>query len=75
MSVIRFAVYLDQLRFEVAADLSEDLSQRLKVPLLEDVIPVFGHENQVNVKVENAMAGCSDFACFCNRPSILICPW
>jgi hypothetical protein len=64
VNVIRLAVDLEQLRFEVAADLPENFLHGLEVLLLEDVLSVFGHENQVNMKVENTMAACSDFCCF-----------
>jgi hypothetical protein len=61
MNVIRFAADLYQFRFKAPADFSEDIPHRQEVVLLKHVFPVFSNKDQVDVKIENTMAACSDF--------------
>ena len=70
MDVILFTIELDKYRLEVTADLPKNFLHGLKMLLLEDVLPVFGHKDQVDVEVKNAMSARSNFTCISHRPSI-----
>ncbi len=60
MDMVGFSIDLDQIGFEVGADLFEDSPHGCVVRLFKNIPPEFGDKHQMDVKVENAMPACSD---------------
>ncbi len=66
MDVVVFAVAYDQLRFNVFARISENLSQVLNGAFGAYIPMVFGDKDKVSMQAENAMPAGAIFVC-CNH--------
>lgn len=56
MNVIGFTIHFDKLGFKIGTDLRTDCFHCAEVYLFKDSFPVFGHKDQMNVKVENTVS-------------------
>ncbi len=68
VDVVVLAVELDQLAFEVGADGPHDLFHARQVGVLENLVPVLRHENQVGVKDESTVPT-SDVLILSHKPT------
>jgi hypothetical protein len=68
--MIVLAVHLNQLRFEVGADLGEDRSQSVDGVTVEHVATVFRHKDQVNVHLKNTVPSMSNIVVITHRPRV-----
>jgi hypothetical protein len=62
VDVIDLAIDFHKLRFEVNADLFENCPKPLDGILVKYLPPVFGHEDQMDVHLENAVSTVSNVA-------------
>jgi hypothetical protein len=58
--MLGFAIELNEVGTEVGADGCKDLREAVKVPLLEYMVAVLGHEHQVNVEQEHIISTSTD---------------
>jgi len=61
MDVIVFAVHLNKLGLEVEADLGEDGTESFDGICVKYPIPILCDEDQMNVKLKEAMSTVSNF--------------
>ena len=69
VDVVVLAVELDQLAFEVGADGPHDLFHARQVGVLEDLVPVLRHENQVCVRNEGAVSASAEVLILSHKPT------
>lgn len=69
MDVVILAIELHQFRFKVSADAGEHRAQIVENLFGEDVAPVFGHKDQMNVHHEYAVTSVSNIVVFSHRPN------
>ena len=70
--MIVLAVELQKRRLKVIADAREDIAQRVKVRLRENVAAILCHEDQVYMEREDAVPASSEVACVCHRPNVIM---
>jgi putative transposase len=68
MYMVAFAVHLHQHRFEVGADLGEDMPQLLNSFAVQNASAILGHEDQMNVHRENNVSTVPKVLAFVHRP-------
>lgn len=68
MHMIDLPVHLHKVCAEVGADLGEEFAQAADGRSVEHATAVFGHKDQMNVEIKDAMPAGSDFVVYCHRP-------
>ena len=66
--MVVFTVHLDQLRLEVAADFGEGFLENFNRLAVQHLLPVLGHEDQMDVHIKNTMSAGSNIVVFLHRP-------
>lgn len=62
MNVVVLSVKLDKFSFKLLANIREDAAHILKNGFSEHMAAVFGHKDQVNMKVENTVPPVANIA-------------
>lgn len=62
VDVIDLAIHFNKLRFKVNADLFENCPKPSDGLFVKDLPPIFGHEDQMDMHLENAVSTVSNFA-------------
>jgi putative transposase len=70
MNMVGFPIHFDQLGFKALADLNEHVSEPLDGVSVENLLAVFGDEDQVHMHCEHAMSTVPNIACNHHRPTI-----
>ncbi len=59
VDVIMFTVKLNQLGFKAFADIGENILHEIEHGFVKDFSPIFCHEDQMDMHIENAVSPCS----------------
>ncbi len=68
MNMIALAVKFQKLPLKFKADVTHDLAHVVQNALGKDNLPVFCHEDQMNVQIVNTMPAVTNICCVSHRP-------